>query len=90
MGTASVTAFYAIPLGVGPEQHVLQALLVGHYGVATDDDVAALTLLRIRIKAPLTRVELLHGARNIKEPALQHNFKEINLQRDFVALGGRE
>ena len=75
MGAAAVTALYAVPGRVGPEQHVPESLLVGHYGVATDDGVAALTLLRIRIETPLTWVELLHGARNIEEPTRQHNFK---------------
>src|SRR5262249_47363794 len=74
MRSAAVAAIHAVPLLVGPEQHVLDALFVGHHRVATDDGVAKHTRLRKRIEAPLARVELLHGGRNIREAPGRHNF----------------
>ena len=64
---AAIGSVDAVPFGVWPEQHVAEAILVGHDRIATDHGVAALTLLRIRIEAPVAGSELLHGSRNIRE-----------------------
>jgi hypothetical protein len=52
---------------------VAEAVFVGHDRVSTDDGVTPLASLRVGIEAPLAGVELLHGARNIREAPADNN-----------------
>src|SRR5205085_5548918 len=70
---AAIASRDAVPLRMWPEQHVPEAAFVDHDCVATDDRVATLTLLRVRVEGPLARVELLHGAGNIVEGPRSNN-----------------
>ena len=73
MGFAARAAGDAVPFRVRPEEHVPQAILVSHDCVTADDGIATLALLRVRIEAPLARVELLHGAGVIGNSPVEHN-----------------
>ena len=64
---------------VRPEQHIAQTLVVDHDRVATDDGVAALALLRVRVEAPVARAELLHGARQYTGTFCRDNNIRVSL-----------